>query len=278
MHSKIKKTVLQSVNYVTKFRQYIEWLYQKKSYNSVYFYTFPKCASTLFSSYVLKNVQILRHVDYGNAIYNGKFRRLIFEEKGFIYRPIRIFHDYNSTSNSEYNNLVKPTSNIDFIQDKIATFFIRYPRDILVSNYYSLAYSHQFSPVPEIAKKQLQERKEALRKTVDQYVLDSAEELLKDFETLYQLTKYCNQSVVIKYEDMINNWDYFAENLTKYIEIRPDVLQKIYQKSRPVKKENKNSHRRSGKTEQFKTQLENTTIFRLNKILNTILTLFNYKI
>ena len=91
-----------------KIPRYISPRVRKDSYESVYFYTFAKCASTLFSSYVLKNIEGLRHVDYANQIYHGRdLKRVVFEEKGFIYGPIRIFY---RPAAPVYKKLVKPAS------------------------------------------------------------------------------------------------------------------------------------------------------------------------
>src|SRR3954467_281701 len=47
---------------------------------SVYFYTLHKCASGLFSDYVLKNARGLRLIDYADQFYNGVPSDLVFEE------------------------------------------------------------------------------------------------------------------------------------------------------------------------------------------------------
>jgi len=57
----------------------------------VYFYTPHKCASGLFSDYLLKNVKGLRLVDYSDHFYNGvPVDDPTFEERGFVYGPIRL--------------------------------------------------------------------------------------------------------------------------------------------------------------------------------------------
>ncbi|MEK8015401.1 MAG: hypothetical protein VSS75_000935 [Candidatus Parabeggiatoa sp.] len=63
---------------------------------------------------------------------------------------------------------------------------------------------------------------------------------------------------------MIDKWDYFVEGITQYVEIKPTVIRQIYEKSRPMEKENKMLHRRSGKTGQFRTQFKEATIISLN--------------
>ncbi len=54
------------------FENYSKRHYGMNSYESVYFYTFHKCASSLFSNYVLRNIKGLVHVDYAVQISSGK--------------------------------------------------------------------------------------------------------------------------------------------------------------------------------------------------------------
>ena len=79
------------LNSIKNLMYYFEWQCQKNPPESVYFYTFHKCASSLFSRYVLRNIEGLRHVDYAYQIYCGKkIREVVFHEKGFVYGPIRL--------------------------------------------------------------------------------------------------------------------------------------------------------------------------------------------
>lgn len=256
-------------------KHYLNFSNTGKKRNSVYFYTFHKCASTLFSSYVLKNIEGLNHIDYASQIYNGKqFDSLIFENEGFVYGPIRLSANPESPV---YKKLVQPVSNSDFIQDKIAIFLVRDPRDILVSAYYSFGYTHGLSSVPEIQEEQEKTKSEIQSQTIDEYAMKSAHRILSHFETVDKLSKACNRSVILKYEDMVDNWDFFAKNLTKYIDINQTVIAQIYEKSRPMEKEDITSHRRSGKTGDFRSKLKAETIISLNTTFKAILERFQYE-
>ena len=118
--SVLKEKILRlSPKYLLDVYSYLKWIYRANSHESVYFYTFHKCASSLFSNYVLRNIVGLRHIDYANAIYRGrKIGQIKFKEKGYIYGPIRL-----SSDTKIYNMLVKPTSDIYFIKDKVAIFY-----------------------------------------------------------------------------------------------------------------------------------------------------------
>jgi hypothetical protein len=255
---------------------YLEWYYRKNSYDSVYFYTFHKCASVLFANYVLKNIVGLRHIDYANQIYQGKNAgKITFEKKGFVYGPIRLS---TRSASTELEKLVGFASSIDFIQDKTAIFMIRDPRDILVSSYYSLGWSHQFSPVKEIRESQEQLRVKIQARTIDEYAAETTQRISDDFETVYNLSRACKRGVVIKYEDMVDDWDGFVKGLTKYIDIKPVVLAQIYKRSRPREHEDLTSHRRSGRTRGFEDKLKTETLESLNTTFKSVLERFQYKI
>jgi hypothetical protein len=253
---------------------YIKWLPEKYLHESIYFYTFHKCASTLFSGYVLKNVEGLRHVDYASKIYTGKMaNNAVFNNKGFIYGPLRLSLQ---PSSKEFTLLVKYVSDTEFVKDKIAIFLIRDPRDILVSKYYSFRFTHGLSPVKKIRETQQRIRKDIQSKSINQYCIDEAPKTLDEFKTLRKLNQSCSRSVLLKYEDMIENWDLFSANLTKYIVLKEKKLAKIYGKTRPRSEENLTSHRRDGRPGDFRKKLREDTIKSLNKTFKDILEEYQY--
>jgi hypothetical protein len=254
----------------------ITWRFIKNSHESVYFYTFHKCASTLFGNYVLKNIHGLKNVDYASLLYNGKQTGdVIFKKNGYIYGPIRLSTEPNPDYPG-YKWLVKPASEDDFIRGKIAIFLIRDPRDILVSGYYSFASTHGYSPVENIRKMQKESRNEIQSMTIDEYSLDFAHTVLGHYKLVERLSKTSGRSVILKYEDMIQNWDKFVRDLTKYITIKPDVLNEIFHRSRPREKEKKQSHRRSGMPGGYRTKLETVTLQSLNELFGPVLEIFGY--
>ena len=134
----IKDRILNNINGIRhSYLHLYHYVFNKNNPKSVYFYTFHKCASTLFNGYVLKNAVGLYNMDYASQIYSGERsseEKLNFNRNGFIYGPIRISAGVQGPVGEM---LVKPTTQHDFVRDKIALFLIRDPRDILVSSYYS---------------------------------------------------------------------------------------------------------------------------------------------
>ena len=91
MQSILVKKSLRSSEKFRGLLNYPKWLLNKDKYESVFFYTFHKCASSLFSGYVLRNIEGLRNIDYASRLYQGREPKSIkFEKYGYIYGPIRL--------------------------------------------------------------------------------------------------------------------------------------------------------------------------------------------
>src|SRR5436190_5296319 len=153
---------------------------------SVYFYTFHKCASSLFADYVLQHVHGLTHVDYsGRRFLEGSAGEVCFEPQGYVYGPIRVLATLRE---ARWESAVCVP---EFVRDKRAIFMVRDPRDLLVSQYYSTAFSHAISPVPEIRDRQLEARRRALRASVDAFALKRAGAMARKFDLLGRLAESC---------------------------------------------------------------------------------------
>jgi len=245
---------------------------------SVFFYTLHKCGSTLFRYCVLNNIEGLRKVDYDQQIFNGKLRGPVqFESAGHIYGPLFIQHK-ESLINFTDMKLLNPVFQSDFIRNKTAVFLLRDPRDILVSSYFSFGFTHVLSPVPEIRQIQEANRERHQATDIDEYILSRVDEMRGVFERLRRLNRACEQSVVLKYEDMIHDFDLFAERLTHFIPLSQQVLDELFQQSRPKEKPDNNSHKRSGKTRGFEDDLKPETIELLNESLATVLRDFKFAV
>ena len=255
---------------------YVHWRVGGNSHESVYFYTLHKCASSLFGGYVLQNIKGLRHVNYASRLYGGKHvKEVNFEKTGHMYGPIRI--SANQTS-PVYTRLVEPATQTEFIRDKTAIFLVRDPRDILVSAYFSFGFNHGYSPVEEIRERQMRSRKEIQEMTIDEYVLSAVDTVRDNFKTVDELHRACDRSVVLRYEQMVTDFDAFIKEFTKYMDIKPSVVRQMFERTRPKVKEDTTSHRRSGKPGGFKGKLQDQTIDELNSLLESTLNQFQYEV
>lgn len=241
---------------------------------SVYFYTFHKCASSLFGEHLLNRISGLRHRDYATMLYRGRLREgITFAERGYAYGPLRLSA---SKWDDEYKRLIAPVATQEFVSDRICLFFIRDPRDILVSSYYSFGFSHPLSPVPQIREHQIREREEIQAMTLDEYALSQVEERRANFTCLHELHAACRRGVLLRYEDMVHDFDRFAADLCTYVQIKSRVLCDLERLSRPKPQIDPSQHRRSGRTGQFRAALRKETVTSLNEHLGDTLELFGY--
>jgi hypothetical protein len=267
--------VLSEIDYLAKQSgKQIIWPLTKHKYESVFFYTFHKCASTLFSGYILKNVTGLWNIDYAKMIYRGKMpNRICFKRSGYVYGPIRLSV---KTDTPLYEKFIKQVNTYEFVRDKLAIFLIRDPRDILVSQYYSFGFSHSLSPDTKTQNRQRSQRAKIQAMTLEEYVVNEAPSIKRYFNIAYELSKSCKRGVILKYEDMIDNYEQFSRDLSQVLKISNKVKDQIFLRTRPKAAEDISSHRRSGRPGQFRSRLNQKIIKRLNMILNPTLNLFNY--
>lgn len=244
---------------------------------SVYFYTLHKCASTLFGGYFLEHINGLKKVDYAAKLYHGDIssdKEIEFKRKGYLYGPIRVSAGRRF---AEGKYLVAQTTEIEFIKNKTAIFFIRDPRDILVSSYYSFGFTHPYSPVPEMREAQQAQKEYIQSLSVDEYVIQKVDHQVITFERIHELASICENSVVLKYEDMITKFDEFKSNLLRNLSVDDHVMEELFLRSRPKNNEDTTSHRRSGIVGGFREKLKPKTIHEINKKLNDVLTKFEYE-
>ena len=240
-------------------RNCLEWHIRKHSCESVFFYTFHKCASTLFGSYVLKNIRGLRNVDHTRHIEEMHAGKAVFKENGYVYGPIRLSVLPGSPVHEHF---VEPVSDERFIKDRIAVFLIRDPRDVLVSSYYSFGFAHtaaEGGPWCCVSG----ERSLPVEKTINDYVLEAAPAVRNGFEKIGELSSACRRSVVLRYEDIIFDWERFAGDLTRYLDIGRPVLAGIRRQS-GVRKGERPFGSRCGSPGCFRDKLLKPTVDALN--------------
>ncbi len=249
-------------------------LFDKPSKKSIVFVSFHKCATSFFSSYILKQADGLEQVNYANQLYvkSSSTTKCHIDAKGKIYGVIRIL-DGKHPSFDFINEFL---SNPDLDETNII-FWTRDPRDILVSMYYSFGFSHGFSSDPSIRNYQELRRERIQSMTLDEYVIDEAEEIVKKFEQMKRMMEEKNNYILLSYEEMINDFDSFFNKLSKVITLGEVEKQKIFKETRPQSTENKDQHKRKGSVGGYKEKLQPNTIHELNKKLMPILSYFNYE-
>jgi len=244
---------------------------------SVYFFTFHKCASTLFSSFVLPSARNLEFVDYERMVYDGTIPEsqpelIKFDRDGRLYGPIRL----SSGAATPTARRMLITAEKEFIHDKIAVSLIRDPRDILVSRYFSFVHSHGESKVPEIARRQQENKDRLIEMGVDEYAVQAVEGVRQDFEMIARIDEYAVDSTVLRYEDLLDDFDLFMDGMSRYLILDEPTIEAIYRRSRPRDTEDINAHRRSGRAGTFAEKLRVETTQLINDKLAGVLDRFGY--
>lgn len=159
---------------------------------------------------------------------------------------------------------------------------VRDPRDILVSDYYSIAYSHA---IPEGDKKEvyLSRRAAALASSLDEHVLAHAAKVRAIFEK-YQthLFPVCPGAHVARYEDMVACFPEWLDALLAAcgLEVPQNVREKILtdHEARRPKSEDVRKHLRKGVPGEHREKLLPGTVERLDEIFGDILPHFGYRV
>jgi hypothetical protein len=155
---------------------------------------------------------------------------------------------------------------------------LRDPRDVLVSLFYSEAYSH--SVIKGVFDLGQSERDEIIKMGIDQFVLLKADEFNIKYLEYHEIMSRQNP-IFVKYEDMVINFPYWLKEVAKGFGIKSenqiDKIFKKYKKEFEIKKENIYAHKRKILPGDYKEKLKSETISRLNSIFSDILKIYNYE-
>ncbi|MFT7031498.1 MAG: hypothetical protein ACJA2C_002900, partial [Marinoscillum sp.] len=145
------------------------------------------------------------YLDHLSEIEMAKYS-CVFKSKGFIY--------------SAFGGFV---SGIDYLEKYNLILTTRDPRDMLVSGYYSIAYSHERPPVGSSKRQVFDDKRTiALKMDINDYVLQEAEHVFGKF-SLYrdQLIKNSGLHLtMLKYEEMISDFTNWLDDLEKACGLR----------------------------------------------------------
>ena len=189
----------------------------------------------------------------------------LFKPKGVVY--------------TAFGGFIKGIPNIE---DYKVIICIRDPRDILVSGYFSLAYSHAVPPsISSSHEVFLKRRHKTREQQIDDFVIDKIDELLGNFENYRNILESSNiPFLVLKYEEMISDFESWLRKVFSYLEIEDSELfnQLIeeHQRTKP-KVENKYEHIRKGIHGDYLNKLKPDTIRLLNSRFDTVLKYFEYE-
>lgn len=194
-----------------------------------------------------------------------KAYRHIFKPEGYLY--------------SAFGGMIEGIRQLD----RYKTVFVgRDPRDILVSGYYSIAFSHS---LPERKGDKfhrfMANRESARAVTIDAYVRSQAERVFQIFQRYQQLLldRY-DHVYVTTYEQMVTDFEAWLRQLLAYceLEVSEELFTAIVKENerRKPRTENIQHHMRKGRPGDYKEKLQPETIAYLNATFEPILRCFNY--
>lgn len=191
----------------------------------------------------------------------------IFKPNGYLY--------------SDFGGMIEGISKLE--KYKIV-LMVRDFRDILVSEYYSVAYSHE-PPSKQENKYELfvEQRKKARESAIDEYVVTESNRVYNTVQRYKALLidKYPNVYIT-KYEDMIADFRGWLNNLLDNCEltIRPDFFAALLERNERIrpKHEDVQRHIRKGQSGDYKEKLKQETIEFLNAKFSPLLLTFGYEL
>ena len=275
--SKLSHKIVTKIHSVTLQKKIINVYKNTENPKSAIFYTTHKCASSFVPqlfSVILKNSDY-ELVDYAGAIWHlgNKFNlgtphidclqnfleksySDLYSLHGKIYGPQRVPLDF--PGRDKFKNI----------------FFLRDPRDVLISAYFSFAFTHP-EPLNDISRKEFLERRKRLQEQgIDQYVLEESKTWVVPLYNKYKhLRDTAQNSIYLKYDFFTAQTPEFIERIAEFLELNPsqEEIARLTTKANPVQKIEVMKHQRSGKTGQYLEKLHPDTVDKLDHILAEVL-------
>lgn len=238
---------------------------------SVIYFTAHKCASTYLGQ-LLRSIASKEHMlcadfdafftfkpntSVGEAFDDEEFLNTAYLKTGCVYGPHRSFRE------------------IPEVEDYRILLILRDPRDVVVSNYYSVRYSHSV-----LSRKMLDMRKEARETSVDNWVIGSA----RRFSEIYNeyAKSLVNEKlpglVYWRYEDIVTSPHQFIASLERIFGVSINRAEStgIAADLTPRQNENLSANKRSGKPGAYREKLKTTTVHALNDIFGSSLEVLGY--
>ena len=231
----------------------------------IIFYTTHK-AGSMFVFRLLRKLSNMKKIDFyspnlahdsPNNILNESCK--IDASKQLCICPLRIYSEFPKVLNADI-----------MLQ-------LRDPRDVLVSLFYSLAYSHPLES--ETVRGTTEKRRnETLEKGINQFVIERSSALRDTYET-YIKELLPRKVILLKYEDMVTNFEEWISPIAKEFGLtieEKDEINNHYKQEFIPKKEDKYAHKRKMLPEDYKDKLKPETIEELNITFKDVLQKLNY--
>lgn len=238
------------------------------------YFTYYRCGSQ-FTKRVIDEVINSQAVDWKRLDFEGYFFHFEPQRGNLFERFDEISHCF-SFRDSVYGPIYHPVEHLLVHPKHLKLCVLRDPRDVLVSHYFSTAFAHTVT-----SDVGLQRRREAAGNTVDEFALDPRmhNEILERYQALLGVFNGNDNSdncLFIRYEDLMTDFSTQVKRLGSLMgaEIAEDWLRENQSEvSLPSsdERERVGSHRRSGKSGQYKSKLKTETVKILNEKFAEIL-------
>jgi hypothetical protein len=187
----------------------------------------------------------------------------IFQPQGYLY--------------SAFGGMVKGIP--EFERYKVI-LMVRDPRDILVSWYYSLAFSH--STPPEASNRYqdfMEKRSKAQEMTVDELVIAESDRVLRIYQRYIQnLLEPYDHVYLTSYEQMTSDYECWLRGIGEAcdLEISPGLMDRLLEENRRLQPKNEDvrEHIRKGEPGDYLDKLQPETIAFLNQKFEPIFQAF----
>ncbi len=245
------------------------------SRQSCFLFSLPKAGSVLLNNIFGKlSAEVgLSWVDLpGYCFQNGILPKKLGEDVANIFRPRGYCYGGFRCFAEEY-----VISDLDKCK---SILLVRDPRDILVSDYFSMRSSHPPPGGNGALKKMFDEiRVAALEMDIDQYVISMSSEYLHRFESYRHGLKDRVPYKLYRYEDVIFEKRRWIASMMEYLgwEISPKILNRVASEFDAIPRtEDETRHIRQVTPGDHKRKLRPGTISDLNKMFSEIMQEFGY--
>ena len=246
-------------------------------------WTTHKCASTFISRVFseIQNDYTIACFDYASQVWSlgdeidladpheivRNAASILYRKYGEVYGPLRIPFTFPHRS------------------ELINVFFLRDPRDVLVSAYYSERYSHA-APRHSLLKQQFNKRRNELKDIdIDRFCLEGMRSWVGPYYKQYsEMASASPQCYFLSYDYFQNQTKDFLVKLFEAFgieNIKAETVDKLSERASPIQEnpeQNILQHKRSGRSRQFEAELKSETVDIMNNELADILGYWNFKV
>lgn len=239
---------------------------------SVFFFSTHKCASTFLNQLLndLASREDKKHInlelflatnpDKRDMLYaDSVFTSNILKNKGYFFGVFRYgFKSFNENSESK------------------VILVLRDPRDVLTSQFFSIAYSH-----PVLTNRFIEKRKHALAVGIDQHVKDMSDRFLNTYTNYINNYLGKNNVLLVRYEDMVVNFPHELKKILEFIDYsKTEEALNFWTKNPPFEINNENhlKHKRKVTPGDYNDKLKPETIQFLNEKYKIVLQRLGYSI